>query len=218
MWQTLSAHGVQCFDSVEQIDERKRQVSEALSDLCDEVARIAGDVGRSGIDRARALRAKPEAGGKSPYECLNQLVHYWYCCAAARHLGQNDYANIQVRPTGHDNVPTDNGDGQPIPERVFDIEARHPSFGRVVAEVFCVSPALWPEKMRKTRNSLKYESADARFIYYNLEVKHSYSPKMDRLAVFGVIAGTGDVRQVFARFDHQVPGVEASQGTSEGPT
>lgn len=77
----------------------------------------------------------------------------------------------------------------------------------VLAEVFCVSKALWPQKMHKTRKILNTSSAPARFIYYNREAKESYSPKMERLGIFGVTATTGEVKQIFARFDRQVPGV-----------
>jgi hypothetical protein len=90
---------------------------------------------------------------------------------------------------------------------VFDLEARHPETGRLVAEVFCVSAALWPQKMNKTRRSLKGSLADVRFIYYNREAKDCYSPKLERLGVLGIIARTGEVQQIYARFDRQVAGV-----------
>jgi len=214
MWQALVAHGMQRFDSVEQIEERMRQVDSALSELCFEISRITGDIGLSGFERARALRTKPEVGGKSPYECVNQLIHYWYCCAAARHLVGNGYIEIQVQPTGHDNVPDDEGDEGQARERVFDLEARHPSIGLLVAEVFCVSVALWPQKMNKTRKNLSDSTADVRLVYYNREAKQSYCPKMERIGVFGVIARTGEVQQIFARFSRQVPGVAAQPGAA----
>ena len=152
MWQDLSGHGVQVFAVREEVAVRAQELETALSALCLTISREIGNTNSSGLERARALRSRPDAGGKSHYECINQLIHYWYCCAAAAHLLCAGYGRVTMRPTGHDNVPDQ--EVEMIAGGPYDIEARHPRLGTITAEVFCVSEALWPQKMNKTRAKL----------------------------------------------------------------
>jgi len=183
MWQELARHGVQHWGDVRAVAQRKTELEGALDQLCQVIAAEAGASHKLAIERARALRSKPATGGKSPYECLNQLVHYWYCCRAAEFLLHAGYQGLQARPTAHDNVraKTEAERGRP-----FDIEAIHPSRGSLVAEVFCVSEALWTQKMLETRARLQSSSAACRAVFYNLEAKPAYQPKMENVAVFGI--------------------------------
>jgi hypothetical protein len=122
---------------------------------------------------------------------VNQLIHYWYCGISASHLLSLGFTSIEVRPTGHDNATDlgdDEKDGGP-----FDLAARHPSLGRLAGEVFCVSEALWPQKMAKTRAKLAKSKADVLAVFYNAEAKTSYAPKMSNLVVLGITAETGGV-------------------------
>src|SRR4051794_37424660 len=125
MWQELSSHGVQPFSNLDAALGRKAEVEAALASLCSAIALAAGDRAKAGIERARAIRARPVGGGKSLYECLNQLVHYWYCCAGAAHLLRSGYVDIRTRPTAEDSVSDTND--------AFDIVARHPDGVSVVA-------------------------------------------------------------------------------------
>lgn len=194
MWQALSAHGVQTFATDTEVLARAHELEHALSELCLTISKETGNVSTSGLERARALRTKPLAGGKSHYECINQLIHYWYCCAAATHLLRNGFTSLTMRPTGHDNA-TDLGDDE-RPTGPYDIEARHCQTGTFAGEVFCVSKALWAQKMTKTRAKLAYSSASIRAIFYNTEAKPTYKPKMQRLVVFGIESLSGTVREI----------------------
>lgn len=183
MWQKLSAEGKLQLRSSTSVEQKFASLEKALSELCIVISRETGNTALSGFERARALRSKPDAGGKSHYECINQLIHYWYCCAGATYLFGKGFRNLIMRPTGHDNVSGDDtGEGP------FDLEADHPIHGRLVAEVFCVSQGLWPEKMRKTRIKLSASSAEIRCIFYNSEAKPSYRPKTEWLIILGVDA------------------------------
>lgn len=188
MWQALAAHGVQRFQTEAEVLVRRRELDGALSELCLAISRETGDLSAPGLQRALALRAKPAAGGKSHYECINQFIHYWYCCAAAGHLLGLGWVDLVMRPTGHDNT-AEGADA-------FDVEATHPALGRITGEVFCVSPALWAQKMAKTRAKLARSNAPIRAAFYNLEAKESYRPKMERLKIFGVEMRSGVVREL----------------------
>src|SRR5687767_1169436 len=108
MWQELAKHGVQAFPTTESVRERISQVERGLADLCAAIAAAAGRHDISGIERARSLRAKPASGGKSLYECLNQLIHYWYCCAAASYLLSLGYRDLRTRPTAEESTSDEN--------------------------------------------------------------------------------------------------------------
>jgi len=194
MWQTLAAHGIQAFKSIDEIAARRQQLERALAELCVVISRETGDLSKGGLERARALRSKPASGGKSHYECINQLIHYWYCCASAHYLLNSGFGSLVMRPTGHDNA-TDLGDDERVPGP-YDIEAAHPSRGKLVAEVFCVSEALWTQKMGKTREKLKESPAPIRAVFYNVDAKPTYQSKMERLIVYGVHAPNGEVREI----------------------
>lgn len=194
MWQQLSAHGLQRFSNANQVGARQKELERALSELCNAIAKETGNKKLSGLNRARALRSRPATGGKSHYECLNQLIHYWYCCAAAAYLLRRGFTQLRIRPTGHDNandLGDDESNGTP-----YDIRARHKRFGRIVGEVFCVSKALWPQKMAKTRTKLANSKAALRAVFYNMESKPAYKPKMSGLIVFGVRESKYDVVQL----------------------
>ena|SRR5690606_20397999 len=194
MWQKLSADGVQFFRTEADLSTRVHELERALSELCHLISIEMGDSNFSGLERARALRSRPASGGKSHYECINQLIHYWYCCAAAKHLLSEGFTSLVMRPTGHDNA-TDLGDteanGGP-----YDIEAHHAQFGEIAAEVFCVSQALWRQKMSKTLAKLAQSPASVRAVFYNAETKPKYRPKMERLVVYGIDAPSGLVRRI----------------------
>jgi hypothetical protein len=161
------------------------EVERALDQVCSAIAEAAAGVG-TGLDRARSLRAKPVAGGKSLYECLNQLIHYWYCCAAARHLLTWDYSGVEIRPTGTDNWSKDTD--------AVDVVGTAPDGVQVLGEVFCVSTSLWPEKLRKSYKKLMKLDSDARrLIFYNLDAKPEYDPKKRLGAYFLAINATGSV-------------------------
>lgn len=204
-WQVLSAEGKLQLRSSADVELKFAALEQALSELCMVISRETGNTVLSGFDRARALRSKPDAGGKSHYECINQLIHYWYCCAAAKYLFDKGFENLVMRPTGHDNVAEDEATEGP-----FDLEADHPEHGRLVAEVFCVSQGLWAEKMRKTRSKLSKSSAEIRCIFYNSEAKPSYRPKTEWLVILGV-----DAKQAVHPI-HSMPGV--FEATQIGPT
>jgi len=183
MWQEFAAHGSQKFESIKAVDERLQDLEEALAELCLVISRETGNIEASGIFRARTLRAKPEAGGKSHYECVNQLIHYWYCCAASKFLLNEGYQNLIVRPTGHDNIKQLDDESNDGP---YDIEAIHPEIGRIVGEVFCVSEALWRQKIGKTCKKLIKSSAKKRFVFYNIEAKRTYQCKTNEIAIYGI--------------------------------
>lgn len=200
MWQELSKHGVQHFSTSTASRERMAEVERALAQLCTAIAAKAGRQDQPGIERAISLRTKPATGGKSLYECLNQLIHYWYCCAAASHLLQLGYTELHARPTAADNTSNDND--------AFDLKARHPDGISVVGEVFCVSPVLWPEKVRKTAANLMKAPPDSlRLIYYNREAKETYGAKRQGLFFFGIEASTGDVKLVCSTDKRVLPGI-----------
>ena len=115
---------------------------------------------------------------------------------AARHepeLWPGISRNTQ-RPTAHDNAA---GPGNAANVGgPYDLQASHAGLGRFVGEVFCVSQALWQQKMRDTRAKLAKSDAPIRAIFYNCEAKPSYRPKMDRLVVFGIAAPAFDLLEV----------------------
>jgi hypothetical protein len=194
MWQALAAHSRQRFHADAELASRASDLEQALSELCFAIARETGDATKGGLQRALALRSRPAAGGKSHYECINQLIHYWYCCAAARHLLSMGFPEIVMRPTGHDNA----ADGE---EDAFDLDGTHPQLGRLVGEVFCVSEALWDSKMGKTRRKLEDSDAPIRAAFYNVEAKPKYRPKMKRLTVLGIESPSGVVREIASTGD-----------------
>lgn len=185
MWQDLAAHGIQPFGNPSQVDTRVREVEQALGQVCGAIAAAAAGSG-TGLERARSLRAKPAAGGKSLYECLNQLIHYWYCCAAARHLLTWDYSDVEIRPTGTDNRSND--------KDAVDVSGTAPTGVEILGEVFCVSTSLWPEKLRKSYNKLMKPDSDARrLIFYNLDAKPKYDAKKRPGAYFLSINTSGAI-------------------------
>jgi len=187
---------------------RQRQLERALSKLCLTISRETGNRSVSGLERARALRSAPAQGGKSHYECINQLIHYWYCCAAARHLLKLGFRRLEIRPTGHDNandLADDEADGGP-----YDIRAVHDRLGTIVGEVFCVSDRLWWQKMKKTRAKLEKSKAAVRAVFYNEESKPSWRPTLRGLVAFGVRAASSQVVEIACTADlwHRVAGSE----------
>ena len=106
MWQDFAAHGIQLFRTSIQVQTRLRDLDQALDQVCVAIAQAASKSG-TGLERARSLRARPTEAGKSLYECLNQLIHYWYCCAAALHLLNSHYTNVEIRPTATDSRSKD---------------------------------------------------------------------------------------------------------------
>jgi hypothetical protein len=146
-WQDLASSSVVTFQDVDTLSEKKLAVEAALLDLTNEIVRIAGAEGKSGLSRALDLRSRPRAGHKSAYECLNQLIHYWYCCSAGHHLFDLGARTLEMRPTGHGSKASDGEHG-------FDIAVRQNQELLICAEVFCVSAALWGQKIAKTAKKL----------------------------------------------------------------
>jgi hypothetical protein len=189
MWQELAKHGLQIFSTEEELRTRMKQVDTAVGQLCDRIVESAARTHLQGIERAVSLRAKPDDGGKSLYECLNLLVHYWYCCAAGLHLFGMGYTRLEMRPTAKDNVATGRD--------VYDIVAFTQRSQAVVAEVFCVSTALWPTKMSKTLKKLQNAPSEClRFVYYNLEAKPKYRSKRDGISFYSISTPSADVNLV----------------------
>ena len=197
MWQQLAAHGLQTFASVEAIEARAAELEKALASLCLVISAETGNVNVSGLQRARDLRSKPSTGGKSHYECINQLIHYWYCCAAARFLLQSGCRDLKMRPTAHDNMsdPDSKRSGDPS-----DVEACHRALGQICAEVFCVSPSLWNQKMADTRKKLRGSTAAIRAAFYNVDAKPAYKAKMQGFVVFGIHSPTGQVDEICSSY------------------
>jgi hypothetical protein len=186
------------------------EVERGLEQLCTAISATAGRQDLSGIERARSLRSKPTKGGKSLYECLNQLIHYWYCCAAASHLLQLGYTELDMRPTAEESTSNN--------KNSFDIRACHPTGVRVVGEVFCVSSALWPEKVRKTASKLmKAPSRSRRLIYYNLEAKETYGAERKGLFFLGVAAPKGGVQLVCSTETRFLPGISPNNLPQRSP-
>jgi hypothetical protein len=189
LWQVLSGHGLQRFSTGEEISRRQRLVERGLEQVCSGIAGVVSDSNAPAILRVRDLRSKALDGGKSLYECLNQLIHYWYCCSAALHLVSCGYTDIRMRPTGAENVDGDRG--------AYDLEAFHPSEAPVIAEVFCVSRSLWE---KKKSGSIKKLAASAtgvlRSIYYNEECKPALKARIPGFRFYGVTAHSGNVRLI----------------------
>jgi len=208
MWQDLASEGRLEIADRATINDKRREIESALSDLCLDIAVQAGDINLTGIARAKALRSKPAAGGKSSYECLNQLLHYWYCCAGASFLLDSGFGNLVMRPTGHDNM----NEGH---LSAYDLEAKHPEYGDLVGEVFCVSRALWRQKIDATRGKLATSDADIQVIFYNAEAKPAYVPKSTWPAIFTIDVSGPVVRRLHC--PHPVLWPAESEGQPRGP-
>jgi hypothetical protein len=190
MWQEFARHGLQTFADEGELRTRINQLDSATGELCDSIAQAASRLDLQGIERAVSLRSKPSGGGKSLYECLNQLIHYWYCCAGGLHLFGLGYVTVQMRPTAEDNVSAEGG--------AYDLVAFSPSKPTVDAEVFCVSKALWPTKMSKTLKKLESAPSEhLRFIYYNLESKPTYRSKRDGISFYGISSPSTAVTLIY---------------------
>jgi hypothetical protein len=189
MWQEFAKHGLQTFSEEEELRTRMQQINVAIGRMCDRIAETAARTELQGIQRAISLRSKPEGGGKSLYECLNQLIHYWYCCAAGLHLFDIGYTTLHMRPTAEDNVSTESD--------VYDVVAFGEGSQTVVAEVFCVSTSLWSFKMSRTLKKLQNAPAEClRFVYYNLESKPKYRSKRYGISFYGVSSPSAGVTLV----------------------
>jgi hypothetical protein len=189
MWQKLAAQGREEFQNTSALDQRMLELEAALDALCLDFARVGSNQEMSGLERARQLRAKPVDHGKSLYECLNQLIHYWYCCAAGKHLMTCGCTALVMHPTAENSGSKE--------KHTFDLEACASDGAHVIAEVFCVSEALWPAKMRKTlKKVLAAEGNPHRLIFYNLEAKPTYPTKKAGVYIFGVEIGSGAVSPV----------------------
>lgn len=211
MWQQLAKHGVQPFSTDTAVRARMTEVEQGLAELCTAIATAAARKDLSGIERARSLRAKPADGGKSLYECLNQLIHYWYCCAAASHLLRLGYTELRTRPTAEENASDDND--------AFDVVASHPDGIFVVGEVFCVSSGLWPIKVKKTAAKLMKAPTDSfRLVYYNREAKDPYRARRQGLLFFGVSAPTGEVELVCSTDKRGLPGIAPRHPLKQMPS
>lgn len=190
MWQVLAAHGRQEFQNACELDHRMRELEAALDALCLDFARVSSNQAMSGLERARQLRAKPIDHGKSLYECLNQLIHYWYCCAAGKHLMSCGCTALVMHPTAENSGSKE--------QHTFDLDACVSNGGHVIAEVFCVSEALWPQKMSKTiKKVLKADGDPHHLIFYNGEAKPAYPTKKAGIYIFAIDAGSGAVSPVF---------------------
>jgi len=200
MWQELAKHGVQFFETDTSVRERISELERALAELCTAIAAAAGRHDLSGIERARSLRARPTNGGRSLYECLNQLIHYWYCCAAASYLLRLGYCDLRMRPTAEEST-SDHNDA-------FDVLASHPDGVKIVGEVFCVSSGLWPMKVKKAVTKLMSAPPDfLRLIFYNREAKETYRARRQDIYFLGVGAPMGDVELVCATDGRVLPGI-----------
>ena len=207
LWQERAADGKQAFRDARAVSARIRELDRAFDGLCIEIGKaVRKQAGQrssksgDGLARARALRAKPAAGGKSLYECLNQLIHYWYCCAAARHLCHNGYTDLVVRPTA-----VDSGGGN---DKAYDLSAVSPEGTCVIGEVFCVSPSLFAAKLAKTYDKLdRNKSGARRLIFYNHDVGKQPSVKRRPQAYFLSIAQTGAVQLVNATDARPLTGI-----------
>jgi hypothetical protein len=184
MWQVLATHGRQEFQSVSELEQRMRNLESALDDLCLDVARVSSDQKMSGLERARQLRAKPVDEGKSLYECLNQLIHYWYCCAAGKYLMTCGCTKLVMHPTAENSGSKG--------EHAFNLGAYTGDGTRVIAEVFCVSEALWQAKMRKTiKKVLEAGNEPHRVIFYNREAKLVYPTRKAGVYIFAIDVASG---------------------------
>jgi hypothetical protein len=142
---------------------------------------------KSGNERHWSGRGNFELNQLSTeYECLNQLIHYWYCCAAGKHLITCGGIALVMHPTAENSGSKE--------KHTFDLSAYASDGGHAIAELFCVSAALWPEKMRKTiKKVLKADSDPHRLIFYNQEAKSAYPTKKAGVYIFAIDVGPGAV-------------------------
>jgi hypothetical protein len=203
-WQEFVTHGVEAFGDALLLKNRQDLIESALGGLCDEIARTATKEGLCGLERAKSLRTRPAEDRKSLYECLNQLIHYWYSCAAGIHLYSRGYENIVLRPTGTYSKSKKNDH--------YDIVAAHLRGQKVVGEVFCVSEVFWSTKMQKTKAKLNKHAPvqSRRLIYYNTEARKApYSPRTGRFVIFG-ISPAGSVELISSTENRLTPGLIGS--------
>lgn len=207
-WQQLASQGRCPFASLAEIQSRMAQIETALDGLCAEIVTVVGGVGAA-LMRARALRIKPaEPSHKSLYECLNQIIHYWYCCAAGRHLIEHGYTQLWMRPTA--------ADSNPAGEVGYDIQAQSPDGIQIIGEVFCVSEGLWPQKMKDTYKKLSDDKSEARrLIFYNCEAKQHYKAKRAGAYFLTIAAPSGDVSLACATDSRPLAGVSPPQMASQ---
>lgn len=200
MWQKFASQGACSFQTVAELQTRMSEIDTALGQLCAEIVTMVSSAGPA-LLRVRALRTKPAADHKSVYECLNQIIHYWYCCAAAKHLIQHGYTDLRLLPTAVDNAPKG--------RTGYDIQARSPEDIQIIGEVFCVSEGLWGDKIRKSYKKLaRDESGARRLIFYNCEAKDHYTAKRRPGAYFlTIVAPSGDVRLACATDARPLAGI-----------
>jgi hypothetical protein len=176
------------------------KVERGLAELCMAIASAAARQDLRGIELALSLRAKPATGGKSLYECLNQVIHYWYCCAAAVYLLRLGYRGLHVRPTAEESTSAKND--------AFDIIASHSTGVTIVGEVFCVSPSLWPAKVRKAVKKMTAAApASRKLVFYNREAKEAYCAKREGVFFLGVRVPSGEVELVCTTDARGLPGI-----------
>lgn len=144
-WQEFVTHGVEAFGDALLLKNRQDLIESALGGLCDEIARTATKEGLCGLERAKSLRTRPAEDRKSLYECLNQLIHYWYCCAAGIHLYSRGYENIVLRPTGTYSKSKKNDH--------YDIVAAHLGDKKLLERYFASQRSSGRQKCRKRRPS-----------------------------------------------------------------
>ena len=190
MWQDVASHGRQEFQNLADLEIRMEEVERALTALCLGFAKVSSDTLRSGLVRALDLRAKPaRKKGKSLYEGLNQLIHYWYCCAAAKYLLAQGCIELVVHPTGHDSGSKETPN--------YDIAAKTSDGMSLIAEVFCVSSGLFNSKVGKTLE--KFDKADDtvhRIIFHNQVDGRTLGARSRELYVFSIEAESGQVTPV----------------------
>jgi hypothetical protein len=208
MWQKFASQGACSFQTVAELQAQMNDIDAALGQLCSEIVTIVSGAGPA-LLRVQALRTKPaEPGHKSVYECVNQIMHHWYCCAAAKHIIQHGYSDLRLLPTAVDNAPKG--------RTGYDIQGRSPEGIQIIGEVCCVSQGLWNGKIRKTYKKLsRDESGARRLIFYNCEAKSHYTAKKRPGAYFLTIASpSGDVRLACATDRRPLSGISPFQAGS----
>jgi len=188
IWSKLISEGTISFSDIESIEDKISEIETATELLLIDISSICNRSTVSFIERAIALKTKG-VDHKSPYEAINQLLHYWHCMVAAKMLIKIGGENIKV--TG----------GAENSGQSADVMANLKNKKKILGEVYCVSEALWPTKTSKTIKKINSEDADYKFILFNLEAKPEYISKSENIAFYGVNRNSQSINLLCHKFD-----------------
>ena len=137
VWSKLISEGTVSFSNESDVNNKIVEIENATEQLLVDISSMCNKNLSTSIERAISIKTKGK-DHKSPYEAINQLLHYWHCMVAGKQLIKLDLKNLLITGGAENN------------DQPADINATTKNGKKIFGEVYCVSEALWSKKTSKT--------------------------------------------------------------------